>query len=200
MFRSSKSKGKKLSFHYFPCLRCGQLTVTALVQQPFERLELPDLTCKRCCTRHFLVAENRDDMWWAVYDRDTRQYPGEFYDEMPFALVKFKGVALSRPEDDDAPFPGHGPIMVFKRKQFSAAVETIWINSDQRCHECKKEWKLSQRSRTGWHIDHVIPNCGGGRDTEMMDNFRVACACCNLKKGGGPKVRLIKEALRRLFV
>ncbi|HEV2393044.1 MAG TPA: HNH endonuclease signature motif containing protein [Verrucomicrobiae bacterium] len=140
-------------------------------------------------------------MWWAAYDRDTRRYPAEFYDETePPAIVKFKDVPLSHPEDDDAPFPGHGPVMVYRRWRFSPGeVMAVWAQSKGRCHICGKRWKINQRGRKGWHIDHVIPNCGGGRDTEMMDNFRVACARCNLRKGGG-NVRLVNEALRRLFI
>ena len=56
-----------------------------------------------------------------------------------------------------------------------------------------------QRGRKGWHVDHVIPNGGGGRETEMLDNFGVACAGCNLRKGRGYTNRSIKEAIRNLF-
>jgi 5-methylcytosine-specific restriction endonuclease McrA len=187
-------------FKFFPCLRCGQLKVVALIPIWIERLGLGDLICADCGTCHFLVAEKSNGTWWAIYDRDTRRYPSECYDEIaPPAIVKIQNVDPSRGCDDEAPFVSYGPIMVFKRKRFSAAeVETIWTNSRGRCHLCQKKWRLKQRSKKGWHIDHVIPNCGGGRDTEAMSNFRVACARCNLKKGGGD-VQLIKEALLRLF-
>lgn len=202
MVRKPMPKAKEFwRFRYFPCLRCGQLKVVAIIPQWSGRLVRGDLICDDCDTRHFLVAENKDGMWWAVYDRDTRRYPSEYYDETePPAVVKFTNVDPGRPDDDDVPFPGYGPISVLKRKRFSQAeVEAIWTNSGGRCYICRKKWRLNQRSRRGWHIDHFIPNCGGGRDTEMMDNFRVACARCNLRKGGG-NVRLVKEALRRLFV
>ena len=93
-----------------------------------------------------------------------------------------------------------GPIVVYKRKRFSLAeVRTIWKRSCHRCHLCGKVWKLSQRGRYGWHIDHVIPNIGGGHKTEEMSNFRVACATCNLRKGRGYTSKIIRQALEQIL-
>lgn len=204
MARKPPRQTKRYSpFKFFPCLRCGQFTVAALIPQPrpFEKLELSDLTCKRCAAPHFLIAKIEDKMCWAVYDRDTRRYPSEFYDENPFVCVKLKDAPLTHSGNDDSPFPCYGPIVVFKRKRFTRQeIRTTWLRSGCRCHICQKKWRLGQHGRTGWHVDHFIPNSGGGRDTEMMDNFLVACARCNLKKGRGYTTRLVREALRSLFV
>jgi len=202
MTRRRLTKAKRFSpFKFFPCLRCGRLTVAALIPEAFNSLELRDLTCKRCATPHFLIARVEDGMWWAVYDRDTRRYSSDYYDEMPFVRVEVPNVPLSQPEDDDAPYPHYGPISIYRCKRFSPEeIQTIWLQSRRRCHICGKGWRLNQHGRTGWHVDHWIPNSGGGRDTEMMDNFRVACASCNLKKGRGYTARSIRKALRTLFV
>lgn len=70
-----KNEGES-PFKFLPCLRCGHFTVTALILQPFEKLELLDLACKRCDAPHFLIAKFEDGMWWAVYDRDSRDRAG----------------------------------------------------------------------------------------------------------------------------
>lgn len=78
--------------------------------------------------------------------------------------------------------------MVAKRKTYFSAKEVadIWRRTKGRCHLCqRKRWRLEQRSRHGWHIDHVHPNVGGLAGTEQPDNFLVACAKCNLRKGRG---------------
>ena len=148
---------------------------------------------------HFLRVEIRNGVWHAVYDRDTRRYPSEYYDDVPFVRVELKRVPLGQ-QDDDAPFSCYGPIVVFKRKRFSQAERRqIWLQSDRKCHLCDKCWKLGHHGRKGWHVDHVIPNVGGGGDTEIMGNFRVSCAKCNLKKGRGYTEAEVREALRGLF-
>ena len=140
-------------------------------------------------------------MWWAVYDRDTRRYPCDHYDESPFVKVRRSKIPLSHPENEDAPYPHYGPIMVYSRRRFTRdEIRRIWLRSNRKCHLCGKGWKLHQRGAKGWHVDHVIPNIGGGRDTEMMENFLVACAPCNLKKGCGYTERSIREVLQSLFV
>jgi 5-methylcytosine-specific restriction endonuclease McrA len=140
-------------------------------------------------------------MWWAIYDRDTRRYPSDYYDETPTVIVKLAKVSLNSLENDDTPYPSHGPIIVYRRKRFSSHdIRTIWLQSCRQCHLCGKQWKLKERARNGWHVDHVIPNNGGGKDTEMMANFLVACARCNLKKGRGYTPRMIRDALRSIFV
>jgi hypothetical protein len=136
-------------------------------------------------------------MWSAIYDRDTRRYPSDYYEEQPFVVVTTKKALL---QDDDPPFPDRGAICVFTRRRFSRdEIKRIWIQSNRKCYMCKKKWKLAERSRTGWHIDHLIPNIGGGKETEMMENFRVACARCNLGKGRGYTSTVIRGALHNLL-
>jgi DNA-directed RNA polymerase subunit RPC12/RpoP len=199
MVRRSARTKKTSPFKILPCLRCGRFSVDFLVPYRWEKLELGELTCKRCSTPHFLKARIENGTWWAIYDRDTRRYPSDYYDEQPFVLVKFKKVPLSH--TDDAPFPYRGPIIVFKRRRLSCdEVKTVWLQSRRKCHMCGKKWKLTKRGRRDWHVEHVVPNSGGGRDTEMMDNLRVACASCNLRKGRGYTNRSVREALEALFV
>ena len=203
MKRHKRAKGKYSPFKYFPCLRCGQTTVAALIPQPTDELEMGDLTCKRCATPHYLIARKQGGMWWAIYDRDTRRYPSDHYDEPPsLKLAPQKKVPLTHPGNDEAPYPQHGPIFIYQRKRFSPEeARQVWRQSGGWCHLCEnKRWKLNERGRWGWHIDHVIPNIGGGWDTEMMDNFRVACAICNLRKGKGYTERTIRNVLQSLFV
>lgn len=190
---------KHSPFKFLPCLRCAKLSVAVLIPIRFEWLELADLTCKRCATPHVLMAKVADGMWWAVYDRDTRRYPSDHYDDNDFPIIKFKKVSFAN-EDDDSPYPNRGPVLVCRRRRLTPAeVRKIWLASNHRCHICNKPWKLMQRGRKGWHVDHVIPNSGGGRETEMLDNFGVACARCNLRKGRGYTNRSIKEAIQNLF-
>lgn len=93
-----------------------------------------------------------------------------------------------------------GPIMIYPRKARFTKTEVleIWRESGKKCHICNKSWALDERSRSGWHIDHVIPHIGGGADTEKLTNLRVACATCNLKKGRGYTESRIKLSISRL--
>src|SRR5260221_2620998 len=109
---------KSSPFKVLPCLRCARLTVAALIPIKFEWLELADLTCKRCATPHLLKVKVRDGMWWAVYDRDTRRYPSEHYDDNDFPIIKFRKVSLAS-DDDDSPYPDRGPIVICKRRWLS---------------------------------------------------------------------------------
>lgn len=77
-------------------------------------------------------------------------------------------------------------------------VEKIWRASNGRCHICKRKWNLDQRSKYGWHIDHVIPHIGGGQDVEKLSNMRVACSACNLKKGKGYLESNIRKSINQL--
>jgi 5-methylcytosine-specific restriction endonuclease McrA len=101
-------------------------------------------------------------------------------------------------EWDDETFAG--PIVVYPRKRrFSRfEVEAIWRASKGRCHICKQRWPIAARGPRGWHIDHVIPHIGGGREVEELWNLRVACAKCNLKKGKGYTKAVISLGLRHL--
>lgn len=187
-----------LEFRFLPCLRCGLLKVTALLAVPAREVFLEDLRCKDCCIPHFLRVWMEGDETCFQYDRDTRRYPSEFYAEPPDIKVVFRDVVITG--QDDSPFPGRGPIKILKRKRFSKAdLLSIWQQSRHSCHICRKEWKLAQHGQRGWHVDHVVPNVGGGEDTEDMSNFLVACARCNLKKGRGYTGKLIREALGLLI-
>ena len=163
--------------------------------KPFEYV---DLICgnSNCEARHILLIR-RDH---AIYDRDTRRYPSEFYDDNEFPIIKLCDVKppKSPPNDDSILF---GPIVILRRKKrFSLKeLQVIYARSNGKCHLCLKPWAFSSRSKTGWHVDHVIPNAGGGWDTEQMENFRVACARCNLKKGRGYTFRTVRLVLEQLW-
>lgn len=124
----------------------------------------------------------------------------EQYDDNTFPRIELREVR-SRGASDDSDDSLFGPIVIYKRrKHFSPTEEkTIWMNSRRKCHLYGKLWKLRERSRYGWHVDHFVPNVGGGKDTEDMANFRVACARCNLRKGRGYTERTIREALKQFL-
>ena len=171
-----------------------------MVPQTFEKLELGDLQCDQCEAPHYLMAQRENGLWQVVYDRDTRRYPSDHYDEFPHFKIMLREGGLNRFENANEPHEHYGPIVVYKRKTFSSSeVRQIWMQSQCRCHVCGKVWKLNQRGLKGWHIDHVIPNIGGGKETEMMKNFRVACAGCNLRKGRGYKLSHVEQSLQTLF-
>lgn len=194
-------KAVQLRYCFFPCLRCAQFAVTAFVPRTFERLNLPELICEKCCAPHYLMAEKEGSFWWMAYDRHTRRYPPDHYDEEPqYSIAPFREVSLNNSTEDDRSFHGYGPILIYRRKRCSRnEVHAIWLRSGRRCHSCGKRWRLNQHGSKGWHIDHEIPNSGGGRDTETIGNFLVACANCNLKKGNGRPEILVKQALKRFF-
>lgn len=47
-------------------------------------------------------------------------------------------------------------------------------------------------------MDHLIPHTGGGADTETLENMKVACSRCNLKKGKGYSEAAIRLGLKEL--
>jgi len=174
--------------------------ITLMVPQVFEKLEIGDLQCEHCSASHYLSAKRQNGNWRVEYDRYTLRYPSENYEEFPHFRVMLRDSGFNGTADADEPHEHYGPIVVYERKRFSTAdVRQIWRQSEHRCHLCGKAWKLGQRGVTGWHIDHVIPNIGGGKDTEMMANFRVACAGCNLQKGRGHISSQVEQALKSLF-
>ena len=182
-----------------PCLRCAKQGVSLALQPGFDQLDCDDLWCQKCSTPHYLRARKTANIWHVIYERDTRRYPAGFYDGEPDIVVKFRKTSEAD-QDDDAPFPNRGPIFVFKRRRHSQAEKReIWLRSAKKCHVCGKKWKFSQHGSKGWHIDHDIPNSGGGKETEMIANYLVACASCNLKKGRGYTRRTVHEALASLF-
>jgi 5-methylcytosine-specific restriction endonuclease McrA len=203
MKRHAASKARNYSpFHFFPCLRCGELKVTAFVPLPKDRIEIGDMTCAKCCAPHYLLAWQEGCSWRAFYKRDTRRHPFEYYGEPPqFELLKNRNVSLRHRPNNDHPFPLHGQISIYKRRRLSInQLRIICRRRHGRCHLCGRKWRLNQHGTPGWHIDHDIPNSGGGRDTEELHNFFVACAKCNLQKGNGRPQRYVERALRRLLM
>jgi 5-methylcytosine-specific restriction endonuclease McrA len=189
----SAMQNKRLILALLPCLRCGKKSVALLAPKPAEPFERNDLICKRCGARHILAV--LDDR--VIYDRDTRRYPSDNYDDNEFPVIKLYGGKHSQ-------LPGStmsGPIIICKRKRRFSLKEfcIIFERSKGKCHLCGKRWKLSEHGRTGWHVDHEIPNAGGGCDTEELENFRVACARCNLKRGRGYTFRTVRLALEQLW-
>jgi 5-methylcytosine-specific restriction endonuclease McrA len=190
---------RNTNFVFLPCLRCGKPSVVVLVPKPVRLLERPDLYCinDECGARHFLsVQPDR-----VVYDRDTRRYPSENYDDNDFPVIKLEKVKRS-PQASDGDSILDGPIIILRRKSWFSLSEfcTIFKNSNGKCHICKKRWVFSAHGVKGWHVDHVIPHAGGGHDTEEIQNFRVACARCNLKKGRGYTRKTVEFALKQLWV
>lgn len=196
----SDHREKVSPYKALPCLRCGKPGIVVMLPKIFEKLDLSDLQCEQCEAPHYLMAQRENGFWQIVYDRDTRRYPSDHYDEFPHFRIMLRDSDLNHIEPANEPHEHYGPIVVYKRKRFSASeVRQIWIQSQRCCHECGKAWKLNQRGLKGWHIDHVIPNIGGGKETEMMANLRVACASCNLRKGRGYTENRVRRALASLF-
>ncbi len=204
-WRHRSHERSPLSIVPFPCIRCGKLGVPVSVLSFI--LGTPEHTfgCRLCNAEHYVGVSYRDGRLAIAYDRYTRRYPLEAYDEgLPLAVVTMGvGTASASGQDGDAPF---GPILVNPRKRrFSVGeVNAVWKASGGRCHICKKPWALSKRGRIGWHIDHVIPHIGGGADTEVLRNLKVACAKCNLQRGRGycrssveASIRLLMQHLQR---
>jgi len=152
--------------------------------------------CEICGARHFFaVLPDR-----VIYDRDTRRYPSEYYDDNEFPIILLRARKRSQPASEDESTLS-GPITIFERKKRFSSDElgTIFSRSKGKCHLCGHGWALADHGRRGWHVDHVIPNAGGGCDTENIDNFLVACARCNLKKGRGYTSRTVRLAVQELW-
>lgn len=181
------------------CLKCAHESVPVLVFSLEESGGL--LTCRDCGANHYLrVLPERSEI---SYCRYTRRYPPEFYPQDDFSEC---GISIEQKwkkgqQQDTSPFgENFGLVRVQTRRKFNLKeVSEIWKNSDKKCHLCGKRWKLNQRSRSGWHIDHIIPNIGGGHETEEIENMKVACAKCNLGKGKGFSDRKLKEKLSRII-
>jgi hypothetical protein len=193
---SAQKKKATLRALFLPCLRCNRLSVAAMVVIPLETGEIYELSCKKCGTAHFLILRRENSSWRVFYDRDTRRYPLEFYDEPPFSTIKIKGISLKVFDSEEQPFANRGPIKIFKRRGLSPAeIALVWRRSNRRCHICGKFWHLGDHGTRGWHLDHDVPNSGGGQDTESILNLLVACSKCNLEKGNGHPQRLAKILL-----
>lgn len=184
----------------FPCIRCGRIGVPVAVFSFLAGASERTFGCRLCDTEHYVsVSRKKSGRLVITYDRYTRRYALEEYDEgLPLTVVTMHaGVSPAAKPDGDVPF---GPILVYPRKRrFSVTeVRRIWTSSRGRCHICNKQWALSKRGRSGWHIDHVVPHIGGGSDTEVITNFLVACAKCNLQKGRGYRPSSIEPSIRQL--
>lgn len=159
--------------------------------EPFVLRELG--RCLECGSAHDLTIQPARSGWLAVYDQNTLRYPEEHVGEPRLPLIR---INATRTEEGD------GPIMVARRKAYFSKKEVadIWKRTKGLCHLCRrKRWRLGQRSRHGWHIDHVHPNIGGLAGTELPDNFLVACAKCNLRKGRGYRHGEIRACLTRFM-
>jgi 5-methylcytosine-specific restriction endonuclease McrA len=169
---------------------------TFLIVTSGGRLTLP---CRSCAAEHYLAV--REETWGfnICYQRYPNRYPLEDYDESDPFFTKCR--VLGDP-DDATPDDGFsGPVAIYPRKKQyeSWEVRAIWTVTRGHCHLCGRAWRLSERGRSGWHIDHVIPHIGGGPDVEKLPNFRVACAGCNLKKGRGYTEATIRIGIRNLI-
>ncbi len=182
-----------------PCLRCGCLTVSITPLFFLLGRGTSTFICRSCAAQHYLSVTRRRDGFDVCFQRYTRRYPLEYYDdgELP-PIVTSNACRHSAGESNDDRFAG--PIVVYPRKKsFSRSeVESIWRATKGRCHICRQCWPLDRRGKRGWHIDHVIPHIGGGREVEKLPNFRVACARCNLKKGKGFTEASIRRGLCQL--
>lgn len=182
----------------FPCLRCGR---EGVLIPPWFFLDCRGTySCHYCEAEHFLLLKHEADEFIVCFDRWTRRYPLESYDdceEPDLRVVRLQASGFSPQEYENVT----GPIVVSRRKKrfMKPELKSIWKVSNGRCHICKRRWRLKDHSRTGWHVDHVIPNIGGGPGTELMTNFRIACVKCNLKKGRGYKELDIGNTVARLL-
>jgi 5-methylcytosine-specific restriction endonuclease McrA len=182
-----------------PCLRCGLagVPIAPLFLLLGNRTSTP--FCRFCGVPHYLSVALESDSFVFCYQRYTLRYPLDHYDDGDAPpLVRYNAAKHASDESNGDTFSG--PIVVYPRKRrFSRSeVNTIWKATRGRCHICNRHWPIAARGPHGWHIDHVIPHIGGGRDTEELSNFRVACARCNLKKGKGYTEARIRLSLRYL--
>lgn len=181
----------------FLCLRCGREGV--LIPAWFFLDCRGTYCCHYCEAEHFLSLKQREDEFIVCFDRWTRRYPLESYDdceESDLTAVRLHASRVPPQEHENHT----GPIIISRRKKrfTKPELKSIWKASNGRCHICEHHWRLKDHCRAGWHVDHVIPNVSGGPGTELMANFRVACAKCNLKKGRGYKELDIHHAVAQL--
>lgn len=184
--------------HLLPCLRCGCDSVPVSLILGIERRETVSCLARNCGAEHYLEIRRTPVSVEVIYDRHTLRYPLEYYDAGKHPVVRLKLARCGVTEDSEEGF--RGPIAVYHRKKHFNRHEVlaVWKASGGRCHLCRRKWGAGQRSRSGWHIDHVIPNVGGGVATEQTENFRVACARCNLRKGRGHTPKRLLVAIRNL--
>ena len=182
-----------------PCLRCGRLTVPIIPALFRAGRRASTVSCRCCEAQHYLSLSRKQNTFIVCYQSYTLRYPLEYYDdnEAP-PIVRLHGGRHSTGGSGNDIFAG--PIVVYPRKRrfSSSQLKALWLASKGRCHICGRRWALDQRGPRGWHIDHVIPHIGGGRDVEELPNLRIACATCNLKKGKGYTEASIRLGLCRL--
>jgi len=185
-----------------PCLRCGEHAV--IVSFIFKLKNRDVIQCMNCEASMYLAIEESEKSVKVCYDRYTRRYDLEHYDDSHPIVVKGKVIDEDySDEDSDRFLEQSGPIAIFPRKKYfsKSELKIIWERTKGLCHLCmKKQWSLNERSRSGWHVDHVVPNASGGRETEKLSNFKIACAKCNLAKGKGYTELEIKQRIRELLV
>src|SRR6266446_831475 len=148
-------RSRRLFLAVLPCLRCARRSVALVVPLSPEPIQCPDLMCEICGARHFFaVLPDR-----VIYDRDTRRYPSEYYDDNEFPIILLRARKRSQPASEDESTLS-GPITIFERKKRFSSDElgTIFSRSKGKCHLCGHGWALADHGRRGWHVDHVIPN------------------------------------------
>ncbi len=182
-----------------PCLRCGSATVPISPVFFLVGRSASTASCRLCEAQHYLSLARTQNGFAVCYQRYTLRHPLEYYDvgEVPPIVRLHAGRHATDRQDSDI---FAGPIVVYPRKRrFSQSeVNTLWRASKGRCHICRRHWALGQHGPRGWHIDHVIPHVGGGRDVERLPSLRVACGTCNRKKGKGYTEASIRLGLCRL--
>ena len=183
-----------------PCLRCGKVTVPIIpIFFLAGRRGACTVSCRSCKAQHYLSVSRTQNAFTVCYQPYTLRYPLECYDpgEAP-PIVRLHAGRHSTGGSDNDIFAG--PIVVYPRKRHFSRSEfkVLWQASMGRCHICGRQWALEQHGARGWHIEHVIPHIGGGRDVEELPNLRIACATCNLKKGKGYTEASIRLGLCRL--
>jgi len=180
---------------HLPCLRCGELAV--LVPFLFAVGGRSTLNCWGCETVHYLRVTGSGSRFEVCYQRYTLRHPLSFYDgdDPPVVWLNVEG------ESGGEPDCFAGPVVIHPRRtRTSEEVRAIWRATNGMCHICRKrKWRLNQRGKKGWHIDHVIPHIGGGSDVEEVANLRVACWKCNLKKGRGYVDAQVRLGLQQLI-
>lgn len=179
------------------CLRCGEEAV--IVPFWFMVSNRGTFDCRNCQTLHFLEVEANDNHFFIIYDRYTMRFPLEFYDSGETPIIsKLRSSSACKNTGFDDVFSG--PWVIYPRKRYYSKddIKQIWGNSLGACHLCNRKWKIEERGLKGWHIDHIIPNAGGG-NTENIKNMKVACAKCNLKKGRGYTETVLRVSIRNFL-
>lgn len=184
----------------FPCRRCGRASVPVGIFFRGDFSDTYQCLASDCGAQHFLSVKFGPDSTYVRYERWTRRYPPEDYDDgddPDLGEVRFQTASRTYTPSETPCDAYPGPIVVCRRKRNFNKSEllTIWRASCRRCYLCHKPWRLKDRGRNGWHVDHVIPHSGGGPNTEAVTNMRVACAKCNLVKGVGFSNEQLRSAI-----